>query len=173
MLDREERTRRFWRYAKAFGFQDKDLSQTSAHEGAECQDVDPRLLTFATFARQVGIELPNDHGDKSLFESFTRIQEQIRWESEFGTLAKSLGVDVHYMSIDELEELEERSCTIKHRNDGFEDQEVYVWFGNFKGKFARVKQMNGDACSVQFETALFGESMHVIDGQNLLAYVVL
>ncbi len=167
MLDRQERTRRFWRYANAYGFEDKDLSQPS--DGAEeCQNVDPNLLAFVTFAREVGIEVPNDHGDKTIFESFTIIQEQMRWETQFVDLAQRLDVDVRYKNSDELEE---RTCAIKHRDVGFEDQEVYVWYGNYKGKFARVKQMNGSACLVELETPRFGESSVAIEGQDLLAYV--
>ncbi len=178
MLKREERTRRFWRYANALGYLDKDLIQPSASEHDEGrQGVDPTSLALVAFATQVGIQLLNDNGDKTLFESFTPSQEYVRWTSEFCGLAKDLGIEVRHMSDDELEELEELEkkclCAIKHRDDGFEGQEVYVWFGNSKGKFARVKQMNGDFCKVELETALFGESSVVIDGQNLLAYVVL
>ncbi len=63
---------------------------------------------------------------------------------------------MRYLNDDELEEC---VCTINHRNDGFEDQEVYIWYSNYKGKFARVKQMNGNFCKVELETPLFGESI--------------
>ncbi len=168
MLKREERTRRFWCYANALGYQDKDLSQSSDSE--ERQDVDLKLLALITFAREVGIELLNDHGNKTLFESFAPSQEYVRWTCEFHRLTNSLDIQMRYLNDDELEE---RVCTINHRNDGFEDQEVYIWYSNYKGKFARVKQMNGNFCKVELETPLFGESIVVIDGQNLLAYVAL
>ncbi len=165
MLGREERTRRFWLYAKTFGFQDKDLSQPL--DGAEgCQDVDPNLLAFITFAREVGIKVHNDHGDKTMFESFTLPQEHVRWETQFVALAERLGVDVRYK---DSAELEERLCTIKHHDIGFESQEVYVWYGPYKGKLARVKRTNGNACLVELETPRFGESIVAIEGQDLLA----
>ncbi len=130
MHDRQERTCRFWRYVNAYGFEDKDLSQHS--DGArECQDVDPNLLAFVTFAQEVGIKVPNDHGDKTIFESFTIIQEQMRWETQFVDLAWRLDVDVRYKNSDELEE---RTCAIKHRDIGFEDQEVYVWYWQLQGQ---------------------------------------
>ncbi len=134
MLDRQERTRRFWRYANAYGFEDKDLRPTLRWSRGVSKR-GSNLLAFVTFAREVGIEVPNDHGDKTIFESFTIIQEQMRWETQFVDLAQRLDVDVRYKNSDELEE---RTCAIKHRDVGFEDQEVYVWYGNYKGKFARV-----------------------------------
>ncbi len=172
MLRREERTRRFWRFTNTLGYQDKDLRQPSDSEHDEGrQNVDPELLALLAFARQVGIL--NDHEDEC--SSFAPSQEYVRWASEFCGLAKSLGIKVRHLSDDDLEELDKKEClyAIHHRNDGFVGQEVYVWFGNCKGKLARVKQMNGNFCKVELETALFGESLVVIDGQNLLAYVVI
>ncbi len=99
MLKREERTRRFWRYANALGYLDKDLIQPSASEHDEGrQGVDPTSLALVAFATQVGIQLLNDNGDKTLFESFAPSQEYVRWTSEFCGLAKNLGIEVRHLS---------------------------------------------------------------------------
>ncbi len=50
MLKREERTRRFWCYANALGYQDKDLGQPSDSEHDEGrQDVDPHIARSRRF----------------------------------------------------------------------------------------------------------------------------
>lgn len=63
-------------------------------------------------------------------------------------------------------------CTVDHRLDNFEGQEVYVWDGRqFKGKIGTVKQMSGGIAKVHFESALFGASAQDVEGKNLVAYV--
>lgn len=52
------------------------------------------------------------------------------------------------------DEADKEKCPIDHSADGFDSQEVYVWSGQFKGKFVRVKQMSGGLARVEFDSVI-------------------
>lgn len=177
MLDREQRIISFWKFALSLGIERERLQRFAKEEqeGAVTWDSRQRQLpAFLAFARSLSIEV----GDEALqIANETVIQEQIGWEGEFIVLAESLGITICYVgplqviSEDKKDEPKAKKCIAKHKDNGFEGQQVYVWDGHYKGRLARVKQMSGGACRIDLETPLFGVSTVVVAGQTLLAYV--
>lgn len=62
-------------------------------------------------------------------------------------------------------------CVTDHRVSGFDNQRVYVWYGQYKGKLGRLRQVGGGVARVNFDSAIRGSSIQYIQADYLIAYV--
>lgn len=181
MAKRKVRVRLYWKYVEASGFKRDEIRDFARDNKAErFQEMDlrrlPFLTAFVTFARSVGIDIEdfNNFRENRLGEPLTIIQEHMRWEDEIKILARCFGISVVYVGLrssDEDAVPKIRTCFRDHRSDGFVGQDIFVWYGNYKNRHGTVKQENDGNFRVVFESAIFGISTVVIEGQNLLAYI--
>ncbi len=64
---------------------------------------------------------------------------------------------------------DEDKCAIDHQLEGFDDQIVYVWHGDSKGKLGRVLQMSGGIVKVGLESAVRGNGILFLPADDILA----
>lgn len=184
MHDRKIRIRNFWNLVKIYGIRTKDLVEVAKHKAASGQEKEGQVqksfeddvFAFWSFADNVYIDLSNEasrdlreNDGKDLID--TPAQEQQRWQSFFNELASRLNIDVQYVGLplNYEDATQTHVCTIEHEREGFEGQELYIWDGSYKGRFGRLKQMNGPRCKLQLESVMFGVSTIVVDSDRLIA----
>lgn len=186
MHDRHKRIRNFWNFVKIHGIRTSDMIEVARHKAASGQEPEGQVqkafeddvYAFWSFADDVFIDL-NNEASRDLRESHgkdlidTPAQEQQRWECCFTELARRLKITIKYVGLPlDYEDVgQTHVCTIEHEREGFEDQEVYIWDGSFKGRLGRVKQVNGARCKLQLESVMFGVNTIVVDSDRLIAYV--